>query len=160
MAQVQQTIAQNTFLEQQREANEQKRQDILAQEALRQGQESVAEKKIQNALMTPVRTVTAAATGIFQRLQNTLAFLVVGWLGNKFIEWMRAKANGNTGLMRQIKDVVLKSALTIGGVLAIATIGIGSIITAIAGIGIKIGSFVIKGLVVRPLAALLKFLES
>ena len=119
LAQVQQTISQNTFLEQQRQANEQKRQDILAQEAARVGAESRAESRILNAVTFPVRRIAGKVQFSLHRLMNAFQFLFAGWLVNNFIEWIRAKFNGNTGLMQSLQQTLRKGLITFGIVLAI-----------------------------------------
>ena len=160
LAQVQQTITQNTFLEQQRQANEQKRQDILAQEAARVGAESRAESRILNAVTFPVRRIAGKVQFSLQRLMNAFGFLFGGWLTNTFIEWIRAKFNGNTGLMQSLQQTLRKGLLTFGIVLAISLAGIGTVIGGIARLGAKIGSMAIRGLIVRPLAAFLRLISS
>ena len=160
LAQVQQTISQNTFLEQQRQANEQKRQDILAQEAARVGAESRAESRILNAVTFPVRRIAGKVQFSLQRLMNAFQFLFAGWLVNNFIEWIRAKFNGNTGLMQSLQQTLRKGLITFGIVLAISLAGIGTVIGGIARLGAKIGSMAIRGLIVRPLAAFLRLIAN
>jgi len=160
LAQVQQTITQNTFLEQQRQANEQKRQDILAQEAARVGAESRAESRILNAVTFPVRRIAGKVQFSLQRLMNAFTFLFGGWLVNNFIEWIRAKFNGNTGLMQSLQQTLRKGLITFGIVLAISLAGIGTVIGGIARLGAKIGSMAVRGLIVRPLAAFLRLIAN
>ena len=160
LVQVQQTISQNTFLEQQRQANEQKRQDILAQEAARVGAESRAESRILNAVTFPVRRIAGKVQFSLQRLMNAFTFLFGGWLVNNFIEWIRAKFNGNTGLMQSLQQTLRKGLITFGIVLAISLAGIGTVIGGIARLGAKIGSMAVRGLIVRPLAAFLRLISS
>ena len=57
-----------------------KREAQLAEEGLREGKESELEKKIQFALLTPVRRVANVARGILGRLGEALLYLAGGWL--------------------------------------------------------------------------------
>ena len=59
-------------IERQREAAKQRRERILAEQALREGKESELEKKIQVALLAPVRKVANFAQGILARLGQFL----------------------------------------------------------------------------------------
>mgnify|MGYP006261735765 FL=1 len=54
----------NDQLERRREQEKAKREAILAEQALREGKESELEKKIQFALLTPVRRVSRFAQGL------------------------------------------------------------------------------------------------
>ena len=160
LVQVQQTISQNTFLEQQRQANEQKRQDLLAQEAARVGAESRAESRILNAVTFPVRRIAGKVQFSLQRLMNAFSFLFGGWLLNTFIESIRAKFNGNIGLMQSLQQTLRKGLITFGVVLAISLAGIGTVIGGIARLGAKIGSMAVRGLIIRPLAAFLRLISN
>ena len=55
-------------IDRQREAAKQKREAILAEQGLREGKESELERKIQTALLAPVRRVAGFARGILSRL--------------------------------------------------------------------------------------------
>ena len=92
---VQQNIAQNTFLDRQREAQKAEQERLLAQQALREGKEGAIEAKIQNALIKPVNSVAAKAQGILGRLTNFFQFVLGGWIANQFIDWMNAKSEDN-----------------------------------------------------------------
>lgn len=159
LAQVQQTIAQNTFLEKQREANEQRRQQQLADAAVRQGAESRAESRIQSAVMFPVRRLAGKVEFGLQRLMNTFTFLFTGWLAMRTLAWFKAKQDGSERLMKNISDTIRKSLISFGVILAITLAGVGTIIGGIGRLGIKIASFGIKNLVVRPVGLFLNFLR-
>ena len=80
LALVQQNLALSDQLDRQREAAKQKREAILAEQGLREGKESDLERKVQFALLTPVRRVANFAGGILSRLTNFLLILAGGWL--------------------------------------------------------------------------------
>ena len=83
---IQQNLAVSDNLERQREAAKQNRERILAEQSLREGKESELEKKIQGALLFPVRKVAQKAQGILSRLANFLLILAGGWLTGKTFE--------------------------------------------------------------------------
>ena len=61
---IKQNLAISDQLDRQREAAKQKREAILAEQGLREGKESELERKIQTALLAPVRRVAGFAQGI------------------------------------------------------------------------------------------------
>ena len=159
LAQVQQTIAQNTFLERQREANEQKRQQQLADAAAKQGAESRAESKILSAVMFPVRRIAGKVQFSLQRVMQAFTLLFGGWLAMRTLEWFKSKTDGNQNMMKNISDTIRKSLISFGIILAITLAGVGTIIGGITRLGVKIASFAIKNLIVRPLAVFLQFIK-
>ena len=85
----------NDQLDRRREQEKAKRDAVLAEQALREGKESQLEKKIQFALLTPVRKVSTVAQGILGRLGNFLLFLAGGWLVDKTLTLIRLTSEGN-----------------------------------------------------------------
>ncbi len=160
LAQVQQTIAQNTFLERQRELNEQKRQEELAQAALRAGKESRVESKITGAIMNPIRRMAQKAEFTLNRMMGFLSFLMGGWLLNQTLQWFKANAEGNQDMMEVISDRIKKSMLALGAIFAISLIGVGTVISGFTSLALKIGSWAVKGLILTPLRKFLQFLST
>ena len=71
-----------------RENEKRRREAILAEQGLREGKESQLEKKIQTALLSPVRRVASSAQGILSRLGNFLLILAGGWLVDKTLTFL------------------------------------------------------------------------
>ena len=92
---IQNNLSISDTLQRQREAGKQKREAILAEQGLREGKESELEKKIQVALLSPVRRVATFAQGILSRLTNFLLILAGGWLTDKVLTFIRLGSEGN-----------------------------------------------------------------
>ena len=89
LTQIQQNLALRDQLEAQRAAAQQKREQQIAEQGLREGKESDLEQKIQFALLAPVRKVQSAAQGILSRLTNFLLILAGGWLVEQTLQFLR-----------------------------------------------------------------------
>ena len=72
---IRENLAISDQIDRQREAAKQKREAILAEQGLREGKESELERKVQTALLTPVRKVATFARGILSRLTDFLLIL-------------------------------------------------------------------------------------
>jgi hypothetical protein len=107
-------LATDTKLEQQQDLQEQKQEKVLAEQGARAGKESLLERKIQSALLAPVRFVAAQTQSILERLKKFFTTLLLGWLTNQLIETLKANAEGNKTKLQQIFDAVL-SALNFAG---------------------------------------------
>lgn len=104
----------DTKLEQQKDLQEQKQEKVLAEQGARAGKESLLERKIQSALLAPVRFVAAQTQSVLERLKKFFTTLLLGWLTNQLIETLKANAQGNKTKLQQIFDAVV-SALNFAG---------------------------------------------
>tara|TARA_Y100000114_G_scaffold152840_1_gene171823 strand:+ start:26 stop:1663 length:1638 start_codon:yes stop_codon:yes gene_type:complete len=148
----------NDSLDRQREAARQKREAILAEQGLREGKESELERKIQTALLAPVRRVAGFARGILSRLAEFLFILAGGWLTDKTLSFLRLSSEGNVDKLNEFKRKFLTDLLILGGIGTVLTLGVGKIaatIGSLAGIALKIA---FGGLLVRPFKSILNFI--
>lgn len=93
-------------LEQQQDLQEQKQEKVLAEQGARAGKESLLERKIQSALLAPVKFIAAQTQSILERLKSFFTTLLLGWLTNQLIETLKANAEGNKTKLQQIFDAV------------------------------------------------------
>ena len=145
-------------LDRQREAAKQKREAILAEQGLREGKESELEKKIQFALLAPVRRVAGFAQSILGRLGNFLFILAAGWLTDRTLSFLRLTSEGNVDKLNEFKRKFLIDLAILGAIGITATIGISKLVAtigSIAGLGIK---FAFSTLLAKPFGAALNFL--
>ena len=148
----------NDSLDRQREAARQKREAILAEQGLREGKESELERKIQSALLFPVRRVATFARGILSRLAEFLFILAGGWLTDKTLSFIRLTSEGNVDKLNEFKSKFLTDLLILGGIGTVLTLGVGKIaatIGSLAGIALKVA---FGGLLVRPFKSILNFI--
>ena len=126
-----------------------KREAQLAEEGLREGKESELEKKIQFALLTPVRRVANVARGILGRLGEALLYLAGGWLTSQALSFLQLNSEGNIKALKKFKDRFIKDLLVIGGILLATTVGFGKIFALVKGLGflltrVTFGGFIFK----------------
>ena len=148
----------NDSLDRRREQEKAKREAILAEQGLREGKESELEKKIQFALLTPVRRVSRFAGSILNRLTNFLLILAGGWLVDKTLSFIRLTSEGNIDKLNEFKRKFLTDLAIIGGIGIGLSIGVGKIVatvTRLSGLALKLA---FSNLVKRPFTAALKFL--
>ena len=112
LAVVRNSLATSQALERQKERQEQVLENRLAQQKLREGKESIVEKKIQAKVLSPalklgakLQTSLGGLFGFFQRL-------FFGWLAIKGVETIQALADGNYEKLEEIKKSVL---VAVGG---------------------------------------------
>tara|TARA_B100000900_G_scaffold275987_1_gene235894 strand:+ start:4730 stop:6322 length:1593 start_codon:yes stop_codon:yes gene_type:complete len=147
-------------LDRQREAAKQKREAILAEQGLREGKESELERKIQTALLAPVRRVAGFAQGILSRLGNFLFILAAGWLTDKTLSFLRLTSEGNVDKLNEFKRKFLFDLAILGGVGLALTVGIGKlvgVVGAISGLALK---FAFSALLAAPFVGALKFIKN
>ncbi len=129
---IKENLAISDRLERQREIAKQNRERILAEQGLREGKESELERKIQNALTSPLRRVAAKTRGILARLQDFFLILAGGWLTSTGIDLLRALSDGNTDKIRELQSRFTKGLLVIGGIFTALQVGIGVTINLLA----------------------------
>ena len=145
-------------LDRQREAAKRKREAILAEQGLREGKESELERKIQTALLAPVRRVAGFARGILSRLGEFLFILAAGWLTDKTLSFIRLTSEGNIDKLNEFKRKFLFDLAILGGIGLALTVGLSKlvgVIGSIAGLALK---FAFSTLLVAPFKAALNFI--
>ena len=148
-------ITQDSALQRQRDAQKANQDRILAEQQLREGKESIIERKIQGALISPVTKVAAKAQFTLSRLMGFFGALLGGWLIDQGIQAIQAQAEGNTQKLEEIRDNVLKNVGLIGGIYLAIRTGLFGLINIAARITQKIGKGVLNGLFVKPVQALI-----
>ena len=120
-------LAINDEIERKKEREKERREAILAEQGLREGKESQLEKRIQFALLTPVRRVANFTKGILTRLGDFLLILAGGWLTDKALQFIRLTSEKNIEGLKKFKERLLKDLLFIGGIVLATTIAFGKI---------------------------------
>jgi len=148
-------IATDSALEQQRQRQKQNQERILAEQQLREGKESIVEKKIQSGLVSPVQKVSAKAQGVLSRLMGFFTTLLGGWLINQGIETIRALGQNNKKKLEDIKNNVLKNLFVIGGIYTAIRTGLFGLVGTTSRVVGKINSAIFGGLFLKPIQALI-----
>ena len=153
-------LALSDTIERQREAEKQKRERILAEQALREGKESDLERKVQSALLSPVRRVATFAQGILGRLANFLLILAGGWLVDNTLTLLRLSSEGNLDALREFRN---KFLLNLGLMIAIGgavTIGVGKLVMMTGGLAATALRISLGALLVTPFKAVINFFRA
>ena len=132
-------------IEKNKELQKRKREAQLAEEGLREGKESELEKKIQFALLSPVRRVSQVARGILGRLTDSLLFLAGGWLTVQALRFLQFTSEGNIAALKKLKDRFLKDLLLMGGLVLGLTVGFGKVLTTIGKLSARLLQFTFGG---------------
>ena len=107
-------IAQDSQLERLKENQEIIRQNKLSQQQLREGKESIVEKKIQTALITPIQKVGTKAQFALSNLMNAFTILLTGWLTNQVL----TNFNFYYDNIKKTLNLIQKGATTSFGVIS------------------------------------------
>jgi len=145
-------------LARQREAAKQNRERILAEQGLREGKESDIEKRIQFALLTPVRRIAAKTQGILSRLTNFFFILAGGWLTNTIIDMINANADGNVELLNKLKGKLTTGLIVIGATFTALTVGLKKVFGLTALLASRAFRFGFNNVLRRPFSAIINLL--
>ena len=114
-------------LEKIKDANQKAREQQLADQQLREGKESLVEKKMQTALAAPLQKIGAQAQSILGNIMKFFNTILLGIIGTRGIQVIGKLINDNQNIMETIKSKVVKELgiatgifLAINGGLAIA----------------------------------------
>ena len=107
-------IAQDSQLERLKENQEIIRQNKLSQQQLREGKESIVEKKIQTALITPIQKVGTKAQFALSNLMSAFTILLTGWLTNQVL----TNFNFYYDNIKKTLNLIQKGATTSFGVIS------------------------------------------
>ena len=144
-------------LERNRERAKEQREAQLAEQGLREGKESALEKKIQFALLTPVRRVANFAKGLLGRLTDFFLVVAGGWLTDQILSFFRLKSEGNIDGLNRFKTKFLTDLLALGGIVLLFTTGIGKLLGAVKTIGILAFRLTFSNILVKPFQFLSAF---
>ena len=157
---IRENLAVSDQIDRQREAAKQRREAILAEQGLREGKESELERKVQTALLSPVRKVATFARGILSRLTDFLLILAGGWLTDKVLSFIRLSSEGNVDKLNEFKRKFLKSLLILGAIGVTLTVGIGKLVATVGSISGLALKFAFSTLLVAPFKAAIRFIRN
>lgn len=156
---ISQTVTTNAFLERQKEAIEQERERRAAQLQLREGQESLVERKIQNATIEPAQKAAVKAQSSLRGLMGFFTLLLTGWLGPKIISGIKAASKFTIDRLREAKqtfDKVFESAKDIFSNIGQA---LTNIVGSISRTTSRVSQSIRSGLFKKPIQFLRDFIQ-
>lgn len=151
-------LALSDSLEKRQQQAKERREASLAEEGLRQGAESQLEKKIQFALLTPVRKVANFAKGILSRITESLLFLAGGWLIDQTLTFFRLTSEGNVEGLKKFKEQLIGNLILMGGLTTLLTVGLGKLLGQTKLLGATLLNLGVRGILIRPFQALFQFI--
>ena len=160
LALVQQNLSLSDQLDRQREAAKQKREAILAEQGLREGKESDLERKVQFALLTPVRRIANFAGGILSRLTNFLLILAGGWLVEQTLQFIRLKSEGNVDALNRLKFRIVSDLLIVGTGITVIVMAVSKAVALIKGLAALAFRFVVGTFIKAPFKMLSNFIRN
>lgn len=148
-------MAESSALERLKERQAENQERILAEQKLREGKESVVERKIQNSLSEPVQKIGAKTQGSLSNLMRFFTFLFTGWLLGQGVAAIKAYSENNKKRLQEISKTVLKGLGIVGGIFAALKLGLGSITSKVLNTGSLIGKAVYNNLFKAPILGLI-----
>ena len=145
-------------LERQRQAAKERREAILAEQGLREGKESDLEKRVQFALLTPVRRVSQVAKGILGRLTDAFLFIAGGWLINTTLTFLRLRSEGTVEEMKEFRNKLIANLLILGGIMVGVTVAFSKLLVLTAFFKKTLLSVITTGFIKKPFALLFTFI--
>ena len=153
-------IATDSILEQNRTKQEQEEQRRATEQGLRVGRESLLERAMQAALISPVQKIAQKAQSILSKVAQFFTTLFIGWFTNQGIEVLKGLSEGNGKKLEEIRDNVLKGLGIAAGTLFLLNGGFFAIAGTITRLSLKIGGWLLKNTVGRFFTGLAKVLTS
>ena len=157
---INQNLAISQNLERQKEEAEQRREYNLAQQKLREGQESAVEKKIAAASVKPASKLAQKASFTLSRVGDFLGALFGSWLAMKGVQAIRAFSEKNTSRLKEIRNETLKGVAAVAGILLVAKGGLALLAASFTAIASKIGLMITGGLIAAIAIKLTQFIKN
>ena len=148
-------MAESSALERLKERQAENQERVLAEQKLREGKESVVERKIQNSLSAPVQKIGAKTQGTLGNLMRFFTFLFTGWLLGQGVQAIKAYSENNKKRLQEISKTVLKGLGIVGGIFAALKLGLGSVTSKILNAGSLIRKAVYNNLFKAPILGLI-----
>lgn len=140
-------LAADANLEARKDRQELAQEKKLAEQGARAGKEKLLEQRIQNAMMAPIKMVTAKTQGIFQRLMQAFTFFFLGWLTNKVIATLQDKSGQAENIFKRIFDSIIGGVMFFVRTLQFINRTISGIVRIVFTITKTISKFLASGLV-------------
>ena len=144
----------SALLDQIREQEKQKRERILAEQAVRDNKESGIERKVQSALAKPLQKIGQKAQGVLQRLGSFFTILLAGFLGGQTLKFIGGLITGNKNALIEVRDTLLKNLKFIIPIFLALTGTLGIITRSLVRLGFRIAGSAFRNLLMRPITYL------
>ena len=144
-------IKETSTLESLKDQQKARQERILAEQQIREGKESQIERKIQAALVMPVRKIGAKAQGTLFSLTRFFNILLGGFLLNRILDSVaKLSKDGNLSL-KNLGDSIVKDLAVVGGIFLAINGGFLLALNSITRLAFLITRIAVKGLILRPI---------
>ena len=134
-----------------RDANEKRRDEQLAEQQLREGKESLIEKKMQATLAAPLQKIGAKAQSVLGGLLKFFNTILLGIKGTRGIQVIGELIKGNKNFMETIKSKIVKELGVATGIFLAINGGLAIALRSIIRLTGFIGRMAFTNLLARPL---------
>ena len=141
-------------LEKIRDANEKKREQQLAEQQLREGKESLVEKKMQTALSAPLHKIGAQAQSILGNIMKFFNTILLGIIGTRGIQVLGALISGNKEKIEEIKGKILKELGVATGIFVAINGGLAIALRSVIRLTAFVSRVAFTNLLARPIRAI------
>ena len=134
-----------------RDANEKRRDEQLAEQQLREGKESLVEKKMQTALAAPLQKIGAKAQSVLGGIVKFFNTILLGIIGTRGLQVLGALISGNKEKLEEIKGKILKELGIASGIFLAINGGLAIALRSVIRLTGFIGRIAFTNLLARPL---------
>tara|TARA_B100001094_G_scaffold332605_1_gene405412 strand:- start:2308 stop:3891 length:1584 start_codon:yes stop_codon:yes gene_type:complete len=144
------TMAVNSALDKQRQAEELRRLRIQGDGNLRDAREQSIEAKIRNTLLSPVKKLGAKLKVGLGALTNAFLIITGGWLASNVVDFIQSMIDGNENLMKQISNKILGGLGILSGGFIFFTTAINGLLRGLRKFSTSVLTFTFNSLIRRP----------
>ena len=144
-------VKQSAALERIKSAQDAKQQRMLAERKLRDEKELLFEKKIQSALISPLRVIGAKTRFTLQKLGQFFSLLLGGFIVSRSISLIKALVSGDKEKLKEIQGKLLKELGIAGGIFLGINGGFGIVLSSMFRIATFLTSVAVNGLLIQPI---------
>ena len=134
-----------------RDANDKRREEQLAQQQLREGKESLVEKKMQTALAAPLQKIGAKAQSVLGGLVKFFNTILLGIIGTRGLQLLGTLIGGNKEKLEEIKGKILKELGVATGIFLAINGGLAIALRSVIRLTAFIGRVAFTNLLARPI---------
>lgn len=134
-----------------RDANEKRRDEQLAQQQLREGKESLVEKKMQTTLAAPLQKIGAKAQSVLGGIVKFFNTILLGIIGTRGLQVLGALITGNKEKLEEIKGKIIKELGIASGIFLAINGGLAIALRSVVRLTAFISRVAFTNLLARPL---------
>jgi len=144
-------IKETSTLETLKEQQKARQEKVLAEQQIREGKESQIERKIQEALVTPIKKIGAKAQGTLFNLTRFFNILLGGFLLNRILDSVAKLSKDGKFSLKNLGDAIVKDLGIVGGIFLAINGGFALALNSVVRLAALITKIAIKGLILAPI---------